>query len=320
MALKITLAVVFSALLLVLLFQFVSVEDIAAGLLKLSPQVVIASFLLYVLSYVIRALRFRLLLPDPPVFRRMLGITAVHTFFITVLPFRLGEASYLYLTSREKAKLGHGMSSLAVSRVFDIAAVGVYFIAGAFGVSSIPEVLRTGLLLASLGFVLLVALLCFSILFTEKAHSLLHWFVSLFHLSNWNWTQWVADRLHDALDGMSMLRSARVFFGGLVLSILLWGVLFTVPYVVFSQLGIGLSVSAFLLASSFHALSNALPIQGVLGIGSIEATWAIGLVALGVPADTAISASFVYHGLYILFILLLGPSAWLLVRKKKQSS
>ena len=103
--------------------------SVLAALQATSLSLVLAYFVLYLITLVIRAIRYRLLLsmsgePNVPTLKQMALVTGIRNMVVDMLPARLGELGYVGLLNKGYGvKLEHCGSSLAVSIAFDFIAL-----------------------------------------------------------------------------------------------------------------------------------------------------------------------------------------------------
>ena len=127
---KAILSIIITVVLVWFLLSQVEVQEIVTSLKDVPPHLVLIGFFFYALSYLFRALRFRVLLQKAIGLGTLFNIVAVHTMWTNLLPFRTGELSYLYLL-KKKGGVGSyltGVPSLVLARVFDLVAISVLFI------------------------------------------------------------------------------------------------------------------------------------------------------------------------------------------------
>jgi hypothetical protein len=67
-----------------------------------------------------------------------------------------------------------------------------------------------------------------------------------------------------------------------------------------------LSFAQAVFGSGLSTVANLLPINGFAGFGSQEAGWVVGVGALGVPRELALSTGLAVHVVQLFNVLLLG--------------
>lgn len=140
--LKLGLSIGVSFAILALLLQMVStgVDDaerpsVLAALQNTSIAFAAAYLALYLITLVIRAYRYRLLIQlsgeeNVPTVRQMWLVTGIRNMMVDMLPARLGELGYVAILNRGYGvRLEHCVSSLAISVAFDFVALLVVVLA-----------------------------------------------------------------------------------------------------------------------------------------------------------------------------------------------
>ena len=126
---KIILAFILSIILLALIFIIVGIEDVWNAIISVSPLLIGAAVLIYLLSWPIRGLRYKHILSQLGYNESLNFITG--SIFISqsanvILPARIGDITRPYILKKKKQiPLTTGMSSIAIERVFDIIAITV---------------------------------------------------------------------------------------------------------------------------------------------------------------------------------------------------
>jgi hypothetical protein len=103
---------------------------LVATLTAVSPVYVLLYLLAALFRTVLRTFRYRMLLGtsevNPPVFRHLFLVTVCRNMFVDMLPARLGELSYIAMLNRGYSVSARScLSSLAISFVFDLIALGM---------------------------------------------------------------------------------------------------------------------------------------------------------------------------------------------------
>ncbi len=101
----------------------------------LSPLAVLGVLLLYTGNFVLRAVRFRLLVPTPVPWMAMGSVVGVGFLAITVIPLRLGEFFRPYLLAeRHGVPFGAGLAAVVAERILDLMALLLCCFVVAWGV------------------------------------------------------------------------------------------------------------------------------------------------------------------------------------------
>jgi len=294
----------------------VSPTEILARLSAASPWALLAGFLLHILAYWLRALRFRILIGSKKVgLTSLFDIMTVHNLMNHVLPFRAGELTYVYLVHQtDRVPLGEGLGTLAVARIMELVAFCVYCSLSVvwlrlarfrFAEEYDPYVWAAlwsivPLLLA------LIALLC---LLALKGVPLVKG-VRQWALRGALSRARPACRLFDAMERAALsfahLRSRRVRLAAFALSLAIMGIVYLVAYVLLSGIGYPMIYPLVVVCSTIAGLVFMLPLYGLGGLGTVETGWTLGCLMAGVPKTTAVASGFSFHIIVLGYVSLLG--------------
>lgn len=313
--LRLGLTVGIAALLLgLLMFRGgVSPADVLAALRRLPPGVYLLALGLHVVTYLLRALRFRMLVPRHirPGFGRTLVISSAHNLASYVLPAKTGEASFVvYLRLQAGVPASAGLASLLVSRFLDGAMLSLGLSIACWWLK------RSGRYpaLAWLGplSTLLVASALLFLVLSMRGHlivtgieSMLRWI----QLHRWR----VGERLLERTNGLALsLRAAgggRRLPASAVLSLGIWTSVFTFFAVLARAMGMGstLSFAEACFGATMGMLFNILPVNAAAGIGTQELGWVAGFHQfLGHDYDTVLSTGIGVHLVQLWNVVFLG--------------
>jgi hypothetical protein len=251
-----------------------------------------AALLLNPVVQFFRAWRFGLFLerregpPGLPLFR----ISVLLLFFNYLLPLRMGEATFPILVKRE---YGTGMTTsigfLALTRVLDL--VAVVLAGGVAGFLVLGSGTALGRLsgLAVVGAAcILAAVIVLARLSARAAHRM---------LSGWPRVERFTGRL---LEGLHLLGEPRRYAIFLGLTAAVWLAQYVVCLLVLSAVAPGSGFGRAVIAGSAGMLSFALPVNGVAGIGPMQAAWAWALAQVGVGWATGVASGLLLHGVFLL--------------------
>lgn len=146
-------AAVFALGMLIILFVAVDKQQLAEIVMAFRPVPLLAAFGLFLLSIFLRGARFRYMLDGSGSTFTWWRIAALHQFFFTFVPFRLGELSFFPLASR--LSQGDFSSSLPVllnSRLYDFLMLALFAVVAVLGLK-IPDYALAFLAIAAVIFV-----------------------------------------------------------------------------------------------------------------------------------------------------------------------
>jgi hypothetical protein len=295
----------------------VHLEEVVRQIRNADPWPLVLGVVLATLTFLLRLIRWRLLLRDesgaPLKPWPLWHATAIGFMANNLLPFRAGElVRVLAATKLSGARFTATLSSIAVERVFDgLAVIGLLALglltsdlpSGAVvgGVSLARAAQVAGLLSVGALFVA-VAIVAFPAAAERMVRRL---------LPAGRLTERLIAMIEGFRHGLASLRSPALLVGVIVWSIALW---------VLNALAMWVCFAAFEIPLGF---GGALVLQGVVAIGisvqltpgfvgQFEASVVAALALYGIPNDVASSYAIAYHGTTFLPITLAG--AWSLAR------
>ena len=300
-------AVVISVALVAILLSQIQIGDIITTLADIDPVYLIVGFVLYVCSYIFRALRFYILLNKEIRLRDLFNIVCVHNMANNILPARTGELSYIYLIKKlHNQKTGVGIATLFVARVFDFISICGLFIISAIMVTDLPERVSNMIGLITAFMILIVILLFLLIYFKERFLLSAKRVVKAIGIKRFKFVGSILNKGEETIESFDTVKSKRIVaYVGLV-SVITWISVCTTNYFLIKSVGIDLSFWEMVIASSFMLLTSVLPIKGICGFGTSEALFTAVMAAFGVSVSLAIIAGFGLHIVLISYYLILG--------------
>ncbi len=267
---------------LYLFYRVVGFEKLVKFFTELNPINLLIAFLLYVLSYITRTLRWQITLSIKN-FWKLFKITSFNTVFNIFLPFRTGELSFFYMLKKENIPLTETTLSFFSVRAFD-------------GISLITVFLISYLMY--IGYFLLSVLVIFLMPFSFYV------FKGILHIIK-------KEKVKEFKENVLTLRN---IFSLYVLSILTFTFKFTGFYFVLPD-GINLSFLEAFIASSAGDLTTILPIHGIAGIGTYEGGYAGILILMGIDKELALISSVFVHIFILLGSATLGLFSYIFLRR-----
>jgi glycosyltransferase 2 family protein len=292
------------------------------------PRWVGASFAVYATTYLLRALRWRVLLGRAQVsIATLLPISAVHILLNNVLPSRLGEVSYPVLLKRQTGLgLDEGVVTLALSRLLDLLTLAAIFLVAVVWVGQSP-----GTTLGSLPVLALSAAFALLVLLAglRPLAALAHRAVARGARGRGRTGAWLGRlaplvaRVREAIE-----RSAGLgpLLAGGVLTLGIWaGKFLAFTWMVRAMAPDGAAALmgfwSVVLGSTAAELTTLTPFHGVVGLGTYETAWAgVFVLALGVDRQSAVLTGFGVHGLTLVFSFVLGGLGLLALRRETRGA
>jgi hypothetical protein len=314
------LALIVTVSLLYILLSEVQIEEIVSTLLSLDPFFLILGFVAYATTYLLRALRFSILLHDELRISDLFSVVCAHNMANNILPARTGELSYVYLLNKIcKKSIGDGFSTLVVARVFDFVFITLFFVVSALVTSDLPEGSERVIQMAVLFLSVILFLLSTLLFFPRRFINFIEYIAGVLGAKESDLLRSFLSKVEEVLESFGKIRSiGRAGFSKVFLvTFFIWLVLYIMIFILARGMGIDLEFISMMLASSFSVFTNVLPIQGVGGFGTVEGGWTIGFVALGLDLETAISTGFTYHIVVLIYVFILGLLGLLGMRERR---
>lgn len=311
-ALRLLLSLLVAALLLWALFAWsdLTPRQLWQSWEQLPREVYLQALMVHFGIYVLRATRFRLLLPPEqrPPLAALLAVSSAHNLAAYVLPAKTGEGTLvLYLRKVCGVPASEGLASLVVSRLLDLATLALLLGASTL-VLGADDVLRRSWSLPLGGVLGLAALTLFAL--AARSDWLVHGLnavMRLLHLQQTRLGARVGEKTTRVAGALRAAGSEGRLAGAAFLSIPLWLGVF-VFYLVLAR-GFGLDdlggVEAT-FASSWAVLANLLPVNGFAGAGTQELGWVAGFEMMGVDQAIALSSGLGAHLVQLANVVLFG--------------
>ncbi len=293
-----------------------TVGGIAKALEDSDPLWLAAAFALFTISQVIRAIRWKLLSNRHTIsLREALPLTSVHVGLGHLLPLRLSDLALVGLFRRYASlPTGSGAATVMLSKVMDLIAMGSVvafsFLAGLGG-----PVVYAAAATAIAGVVSLFFMPRLLGLFTIPLKAILG-----------------EGRITSAW--RDMLVSIRITPGrrrsvsmAMAASIAAWATKLFMLNCLLMAVGVrGIPLWQAFTAFAITDLTMALPIHGLLSLGTVEAGWVAGFALMGLRGElpgglTVVEAGFSVHLLWLSMavLLMLAGSSFLVLSSGKES-
>ena len=299
-----------TALLVLLLLQ-VDFQGLLRQIVNIPPGLLLLGGLLYLCKGAARAVRFwRINAAARPGYWKMLRLTFATSLASQLLPFKLGELTYVYVVKRElRTPISQGLSALIIIRIFDLLAIALLFVIAALALSlpgSFSIYFNYILGLIALLLALLVVFLFAGKYFTAVSERLL----ALPWLKDVRLLQKIQTSMAGLLAELGKYRSGQ-YIELIAYPLVEWSINFLMYGVLLR--GIGLTPRALdpVVAVTFAALSNLLPLNSVGNFGVQDAGWTTGMLLLGYGQDVALTSALSTHLLALGYMVVLGGAAWL---------
>ncbi len=282
---------------MVIVIANIDLSEIKLFFKKASISTILEAYLFYILSFLARAVRWRIMGVDESI-PTLFSVVAVHTLSNNVYPARTGELSFLYLLkNHSKARLS---SILFSARVADMLCIALFISASLIYVTVSKGVLSLTWMLIAVVF----ALLALFMVLGMKAKRVLPERVRTF----------VEEFIRNIKEEVK--NTPKI----MAVSLAVWAVKFYAFYLltkaILESLRYSTSFWEAVFGVSFAELTTVLPLHSIGGIGSFETGWAGAYMLLGFPREIAFTTGLTFHLCLLAFSIATGLP-FLLLRARR---
>lgn len=290
-------------LFLLLIFWQLDIKNLEKNLHSLLSFQVLLGFFLYLASYLLRAIRWQILLGREFLLTSLFHIVSLHTVANNIFPFRSGELTFLYFCRRfHNIPISISTPTLVSARFADLCALGPLFFFSllyfGFPLSKFVTVLIFIFIFFSLAYLLphILGLLQWALGHIRMGEGITKHLSSISECYKSQWHGW----------NLAML---------LFISLSIWVVKFLAFYFMVNGLvdptTFHLTYWKVVLGSTASELVAALPIQSFAEFGMFEAGWSGAFIFMGMGKRAAVTSGFSLHLIMLLFSLIIGIPAYL---------
>lgn len=309
-------SILVTIVLLIYLIGNVEWEDFGELLGRIAGISLLGALTSYLLLNIFRAVRFRVLLDkaDTPM-RVLIPITLYHNFLVRLLPFKLGEISYIVLLrTRLNYSMESGVSSLFAARILELLIIVVVF---AFGIVLSGEQFanqRNGLLvIVGAVFVSSVVGLYFAGTIIRISLRILNNIIKRITSSPPAIVETVQSKLQEMATDFDRIRQPRLFLSALFITFFTYTTSFMTNYILLTAIGLDAELPIVITIISIGMFASAFPFS-VSGFGVVELSWLFGLTQFaGFAESEATSIGFLLHGFQVIAATLYGLLGYVLI-------
>ncbi len=304
------IGLIFSLIVIGYVLSSLDWRQVAITFRELNWGYLIAAFAVYLVNYILRALRFKMLLQFENVsFRKLLGITHIYGMYLYLMPAKSGELSYpILLKNRLNISLGSSAATLVTARYFDFATIALFLpgVMIAFW-EQMPHWIR-------------VSALAFGGIFA-LASGVVAWWLRKPPRTSTPASIFARHKIIDRIiAGAESLRThlGRIHQRGRywhlwLVTIAIWLCVQTNFYLIILSLGFSLSIFQIMVVSIIMVPMTLLPLQGFANLGTHEIGWVAAFRIFEQPQSVALNIAVSSHIILLAFILLLGAIGSLLL-------
>jgi len=300
---KIILSVFITMIILYFLFSKVEISTLWEALSSLPIKLIIGGFFIYLLVYIIRTLRFHVLIRGMLSIKNLFSIVCIHNLFTQMIPARLGELSYIYMLKKRKVPLKINLSSLTIARIIDFIMLSILFFFGIYSTPLIKQNFYLLFIIILLLFILITIFLLITVFRPEKVIILIKPFKKRI---KHNFFLSLINKLEETLYEFKILKSKKSVSLILLSSLALWLSMYAFGYVFLIFLFPDLTLSNIALVVSLPGFISILPIHGIGGYGTTEVGFMFPLLLFNISVSDAIIAGFIVHSVQVVFLIIFG--------------
>ncbi|MBN2367897.1 flippase-like domain-containing protein [Candidatus Woesearchaeota archaeon] len=293
---RISVSIVLTVLLVYLLLTQINISDLTKILNNMPLQTLATALGFYGVAYIFRTFRFWILLEKKIKFNRLFNIVCIHNFFNGLLPMRTGELSFVYLVSKEGFKKTQGVAAVFIARFFDF--IVIFFLFGL--TTTISGAYDNIFLIAGIMSLIFIAVGLMMISLGNK-------YLSLFKrrkLLKYKIYAYIIEKVDDTLGHLKIMNFKKLPI--FISSLMIWISNYIMSYIIINAMGVNIEAYKAVIVFSFTSIVSGLPINGILGFGTQEASWSVAFLFFGVAKEIAISSAFGFHLINILYFFLFG--------------
>jgi len=293
--------VLVTVVLLFLVLRAVRPAELAETLSEVSPGLALLAALAAFGFIAARAWRYRLLLGNgqPRRMRTILAVTLSSWGASLILPGPSGDAAFVMLArTRLRAPVAVGVGSAVLSRLLDVASLLLMALITAplAGVILPRPLLGGGIALA-----VLIAAGLTALFWSRTRRRTVSWLEGIVLPGS------IHERLHFAIEELGSGTRPPLLVAATLAARVATGLQY---FFLFAAIDQPLSLVQVWFALSIRPLLLAVPIQGLVGLGTMQLWWTAALTLLGWPADEALAASLALHLLDLAISLPQAVGGW----------
>lgn len=310
---KLLWASLISAALMVFLLLKIDWEHFSLIAGRMDLKYLIASGIVFILGNLVRTFRFIQLDHTDKKLKHWWNINAFYNFITSTLPGGMGEAATVYTLKRfSEFNILGAFRILLLSRFMDLFALSALFFLASVRISSVTPYRGAVIwLTATLFLMASIALIPSSERFILRFLQRLP--------GNFTFIRKLCEKLNELLETAKQRRSFGSYAFTLIQSaiVIIAGV--AVLHLILRSVGVVFTPEQSVYCYGVYAVFQIVPVQGIAGIGTQAAWWALALNAAGYRAPDAIAIGFILYGAIYFFIALIGLLSllvWLIGTKK----
>ena len=308
--------ILISLILIIILFRHIDLNQTIKSFGRMNPLFILPIIPVYMLSFVLRAFRWRVLLNNNKLkFSSLLSSIFIGFSLNCVLPARAGEIYRVYFFGKkENLSKTKVFTSVILERIFDGLTLFLILITAICLINPGNLFSKIAFLAGMVffsGFVLLLALVKMQNTGNKREKiklflvKLLGFLPEIIKISGENLINKIFSILNSFIEGLQTLNSWNGLIKSCFYSLLIWLAEGFFMFLVIKSFGINLSFIGVLLVLAVTAFSTLIP-AGPAGIGPYQWGYIIALDVFGISHELSLAVSIINQLLIIILILLAG--------------
>lgn len=277
---KVIIGLAITFIILYFLLKDIPFNEFSNLLSFINMQIVLLLFVIYLSMNIVRAVRIKNIFKKVKL-KKLINIVFIHNMINNILPFRIGEFSYIYMIKKEQGT-DHAVSSLFMLRLFDLVAVFIIF---AFALLFV-EWNKTVFYLFGLFALMLIVIVTILLIFKKFD------FIKIKFVK----------QVRKLIQQYDYKRMAMLLLNSLII----WILSFLFYYMFINFIGIKMTFFQVSVACILIILSTILPVSGIAGFGTTELAWTIGLMIFGIEKNLAIMSGLLIHLIKMGIFVIIG--------------
>lgn len=305
------ISIVIASAIIIFMLSLIQWGDFVDVLSRLSWQSMVAAFIVYVSLNLWRSLRFVALLnrDEVPVLR-VFPIALYHNFLVRLLPFKLGEFTYIVLMrNRLNVPVEEGVSSLFGSRLLELLMI---ILVGAVSLLLSGEIVPNQ---GGFAVALVVACIVLGIVGFYFIGTIIRMFNRiLIRFDSIGFVAKLIQRLDTLAIEFDRIRHPAIFAKALFWSCFTYGSSFAVNWILLVAVGINVDPVTLIILVSLGMFAAAFPFN-ISGFGAVELSWTLGLTTLvGLSSSEATSIGLMLNGFHLISAAISGIIGYMIVQ------
>jgi hypothetical protein len=301
---KLTVGIIFGAVLVYLSIRGINFQDVAAGFKSVRYGYVLSVLIILLLMQALRSWRWGVILSPMEKIDQfsLFSVTSVGFLAIIAFPARIGELARPYLiANKSQIGISAAVGTILVERVFDCLTVLFILVIALFFIPLPTWLIRSGVVF------LLITLIIFAVMIfmIMKREVSLRALNSLFRKLPEKYTLKLNHLFHQFIDGFKIIIDIKLFIHVTILSIVIWLIDVTAIYLMFLAFGFTLSPAAAFVVMIVLMIGITIPTAPGF-IGNWHYSCILGLSLFDVPKADAFAFSVIFHFVAVGIVIILG--------------